>query len=143
MHTVTVRHNFETAHRLYDLGPGQKCWNVHGHSWWVEIDVSAYSLDSRGMVVEFGEFKKAIRTFIDEDFDHGIMLNNNDPLVEVMRTQGCKVATFHADPTVEAVATTIEILAGGTLLGVAHAPNAWISAVRVQETHVNGASVTA
>ncbi len=141
MNVVTVRHNFETAHRLFGQGRGGgKCWNLHGHSWWVEVDVAAPGLDDRGMVVEFGDFKHALRTFVDEELDHGCMLNIEDPLMWALNGEGCKIFTFHSDPTVEAVANLFEHVASSLLLEVEHVVGAHVAAVRIQETHVNGAS---
>ena len=137
---VTVRHNFETAHRLFEQGPNTKCWNLHGHSWWVEVDVEAPAVDERGMVVEFGAFKKALRDYIDGLLDHGTMLNAADPFVDVLQDAGCKVFLFPADPTVEAVAAHVAGIAEGLLHSVDRADGAAVVAVRLSETHVNGAS---
>lgn len=140
MITVTLRHNFETAHRLFALGPDQKCWNVHGHSWWVDVDVAAPDVDSRGMVVEFGAYKRLLRRWIDDNLDHGMMLNDADPLVDVLDAAGCKHFVTHADPTVEHIAVLLRAVATELLATIEHADGAQVTAVRVMETHVNGAS---
>lgn len=137
---VSVRHNFETAHRLPHLGRDSKCFNLHGHSWNVEIIVTADELDGRGMVVEFGAFKREVRTWIDTNLDHGVMLGRTDPLFDVLLEEGCKVYGFSTWPTVEAVAEDIAGQVTRLLKGVDHAPTALVSRVTVQETAVNSAT---
>lgn len=152
-HLVTVRHNFETAHRLPDLGG--KCRNLHGHSWWCEITVAANHLQS-GIVVEFSEFKSAIRTWVDAKIDHGAMLGSADPLVGSLTAEGCKVFRFGAAdagdgeeyaegltwPTVENVALMLSRMAEDVLRRTAHSSGAEIASVRVTETNVNSAAYT-
>lgn len=140
MRSISVRHNFETAHRLPQLGRDSKCFSLHGHSWHVEITVSAEGLDERGMVVEFGAFKNLIREWIDFNLDHGVMLGRTDPLFEPLLEEGCKVYGFTTWPTVEAVAKELAVMAVMKLAGVDHAPDAHVSRVTVQETAVNSAT---
>lgn len=142
-HHVTVRHNFETAHRLPHLGG--KCRNLHGHSWWVEVTATADALDDAGTVVEFGAFKARLREWIDTHLDHGAMLGHTDPLVPALTADGSKVHVFpHAEhtsglpyPTVEAVAVMLARAATCAL-----PPHARVTRVRVTETHVNAAEWT-
>src|SRR6184192_2315827 len=137
---IAVRHNFETAHRLPHLGRDSKCFNLHGHSWNVEITVTADDLDASGMVVEFGAFKRAVRGWIDTNLDHGVMLGRMDPLFDALLEEGCKVYGFATWPTVEAVAEELADVCAGLLTSVPHAPTAQVSRVTVQETAVNSAT---
>ncbi|MFC7328857.1 6-pyruvoyl trahydropterin synthase family protein [Marinactinospora rubrisoli] len=149
-HSVTVRHNFETAHRLPHLAG--KCMNLHGHSWWVESTVAAPALRD-GTVVEFGLFKAELRTWIDTHLDHGAMLGADDPLAKLLPDCSSKLFRFGAAapspaerfaadlpyPTVEAVAELLARVSADLLLGLDHAPGARVRRVRVTETHVNAA----
>lgn len=135
--TVTVCHNFETAHRLPHI-PG-KCESLHGHSWWVEVTVSAPAPNKAGMVVEFGAFKKALRAWIDRNLDHGVMLGPDDPLVPVLRKHKTKVHEVPGWPTVENVAAMLTAQAAIILADTDHAAETFVSAVEVRETHVNRA----
>lgn len=138
MYSVTVRHNFETAHRLPHL-PG-KCQSLHGHSWWADVTVQAPEL-SAGLVVEFGPFKKKLRAWIDDYLDHGVMLGEEDPLLPILRAHDCKVYEIAGGwPTVETVAATISVVAETCLRDLVRAPGAHVVRVDVQETHVNKAS---
>ena len=87
MHRVSVAHTFEAAHRLPHL-PG-KCVSLHGHSWRVEVTVTAPRPDRNGIVVEFGAWKKALRSWIDQHLDHGTMLGADDPLIGALRAVRC------------------------------------------------------
>lgn len=141
MNSVSVKHNFETAHRLPHIGG--KCFNLHGHSWWTEITVEAPALDADGMVVEFGAFKRGIREWIDTHLDHGAMLGTADPLLTVLRSEGSKVFEFEGSwPTVEATAELLASIAAGILSRVQHAEGARVVSVDVRETAVNAASWT-
>lgn len=139
--TVSVRHNFETAHRLPHLSG--KCENLHGHSWWVEVTVEAPDVDERGAVVEFGAFKAALRAWIDRELDHGAMLHHADPLVEVLAEHGCKVHRTADPPTVENTARLLAGVAGVLLTHIERAPGARVVHVKVCETHVNAAEWSA
>lgn len=139
--SVTVRHNFETGHRLPFLKG--KCENLHGHSWWGEVTVTAETVE--GVVVEFGRFKSLLRTWIDIHLDHGLMLGHDDPLADVLEPYG-KVYRFEPDnpltagldwPTVENVAALLARVAEEALSVTDHAPGAEVTGVTVTETHVN------
>lgn len=160
MHSVTVRHNFETGHRLPHLEG--KCRSLHGHSWWAAITVGAESLGRNGIVVEYGALKAALRGWIDRHLDHGLMLGVADPLCDVLAQHG-KVFPFGAMevpglentllstimcadlawPTVENVATLLARVtdtALSTVGGLAAVDGARCLRVEVRETHVNGAT---
>lgn len=136
-HLVTIRHNFETAHRLPHL-PG-KCQSLHGHSWWVSVTVAGPEL-AAGVLVEFGAFKHALRTWIDTRLDHGTMLGPGDPLIPLLRSEGCKVHEVPGWPTVENVAAMIAGVAQDELTKLTRAPGCDVTEVRVSETHVNEAA---
>lgn len=75
MYEVTVRTRFAAAHflREYD-GP---CARLHGHTWHVEATFRGSRLDSRGMLLDFGEVKRELKTIVDE-LDHNT-LNEVEP----------------------------------------------------------------
>jgi 6-pyruvoyltetrahydropterin/6-carboxytetrahydropterin synthase len=81
-HLVTIRHNFETAHRLPHL-PG-KCQSLHGHSWWAEVTVAASELSRGGLVVEFGALKKEVA---------------GDILFDLVRAPGAYISRVHVTET--------------------------------------------
>lgn len=146
MHSITVRHNFEAAHRLPLLGG--RCVNLHGHSWWTKVTVAAPHLDAYGTIVEFGGFKAAMRAWIDTHLDHAAMLGRQDPLSDILQQHGCRVFVFGHDytsadwPTVEAVAELIASKAR-YWLPPELPEGAFVARVEVSETHVNAAEWSA
>ena len=149
VHTVCVRHNFETAHRLPHLGG--KCANFHGHSWWVQVAISVNRLSGDATVVEFGAYKSLLRGWIDSHLDHVTMIGRADPLCAPLVADGTKLLVFGTDepdpelvkdldwPTVENVAVLLGRVAADQLTACPGAHAAWVSLVRVSETHVNTA----
>ena len=140
--TISIKHNFETAHRLPCL-PG-KCQNIHGHSWWAEIFITGEP-DENFMLIEYGQLKKTIRTWIDDQWDHGAILGKDDPLLPAFQAEGSKVYVFGVDtpypwPTVEAVAQTLLETVQNILDTQFSQAGCRVFTVKVQETHVNGAS---
>jgi 6-pyruvoyltetrahydropterin/6-carboxytetrahydropterin synthase len=143
---VTIRHNFETAHRLPHLGG--KCQSLHGHSWWVAVTVTGEA-GADGIVVEFGDLKRRLREWIDGYLDHGAMLGRDDELVSALKAVESKVFVFGASevsfgldwPTVENVAELLARVAAECIRA-----GGWgdvrVSRVTVRETHVNAAEVS-
>ncbi len=82
MYELTVKTSFSAAHSLRDYdGP---CSNVHGHNWVVEIVVGGGKLTPNGMLVDFGDIKKAASEVISL-LDHA-NLNDVPPFDEMNPT---------------------------------------------------------
>jgi 6-pyruvoyltetrahydropterin/6-carboxytetrahydropterin synthase len=158
---LTIKHNFETAHRLPFLGG--KCSNLHGHSWWVtftifNLEYGDKGVDENGLSVEFGDVKKMIRYWIDEHLDHGTMLGAKDPLFEegtwlmfgkafffgdTQEEEGASVPPSYRYaaqpwPTVEAVAEMLCYKIQELLDEQKGMASLYVDRVELQETHVNG-----
>jgi 6-pyruvoyltetrahydropterin/6-carboxytetrahydropterin synthase len=101
----------------------------------VEIDIAAQTLDARDMVVDFADIKRALKTWIDRELDHKMILRHDDPMVELLRAHGEPVYTIESNPTAERLARLICETA--TSLGFK------VSAVRFWETPGSCASYTA
>jgi 6-pyruvoyltetrahydropterin/6-carboxytetrahydropterin synthase len=132
MFTVTKRLDFCYGHRL--LNHGGMCRHLHGHNAMVEIDVAAEALDTQDMVVDFADIKHKVKAWIDLELDHKMILQQDDPLVAVLRAQGEPVYTMKDSPTAERLAELIFETATGLGFNV--------SAVRVWETPGSCASYT-
>lgn len=59
MYELKVETDFSAAHRLSMVG--EKCENLHGHNWKVEVVVSGDALDAGGVLVDFGVIKGHVR----------------------------------------------------------------------------------
>jgi 6-pyruvoyl tetrahydropterin synthase/QueD family protein len=112
METVSIRHNVEMGHRL-SLQPNSKCFCVHGHTWWIEIEVGGPPDPYSGMILSFTEIKSKLRPWLDANFDHHTLLNTDDPLwksVDVTDMDCWGFVPFpidSTDPTVENFARLI------------------------------------
>ena len=67
MFELKVLAGFAAAHRLTMVG--EKCENMHGHNWKVEVVVRGDELDVGGVVMDFGELKKIVRRVVGQ-LDH-------------------------------------------------------------------------
>lgn len=69
---------FDAAHFL--AGYTGKCRNIHGHRWRVVAELKGEALKTdpqeRGMLMDFSEFKKALRE-ICERFDHRLIVEQD------------------------------------------------------------------
>ncbi|MFX4260681.1 6-carboxytetrahydropterin synthase QueD [Pelotomaculum propionicicum] len=118
MYEITVRTRFAAAHYLKDYdGP---CARLHGHTWHIEATFRGNMLDSKGMLLDFGEVKRKIKAIVDE-LDHNT-LNEVEPFC----------GSSENNPTVENLARYIYYRLKGQ--GDGHDQAAKISRVRVWES---------
>lgn len=96
---VVKQIEFCYGHRLMNYSG--KCRYPHGHNGLVEIMCQADKLDDRGMVVDFGDIKRVVKSFIDENWDHKMLLRKDDPLVEEYRRREEPMFLFDENPTAE------------------------------------------
>ncbi len=59
MFELKVLSHFAAAHQLKMVA--EKCENLHGHNWKVEVCVTGGKLNSAGVLIDFGELKTHIR----------------------------------------------------------------------------------
>lgn len=82
MYNVTIRTEFNSAHRLRDYQG--KCESLHGHNWIVEMTVGSTKLNKTGMVSDFGLLKRELSGFL-ERLDHKF-LNELEPFSKLNPT---------------------------------------------------------
>ena len=83
------------------------CKHPHGHNAVAEVEVRAESLDAREMVCDFSEIKRVIKSWIDRELDHKMILRHDDPLLEPLQRLGEPVFVVDNNPTVEHIAQLI------------------------------------
>lgn len=105
MFRVTQHIEFCYGHRL--LNYAGKCRHLHGHNAKAVIVLEGPKLDERGILVDFSDIKKAIRTWIDNELDHRMILNENDPVVPLLQEQGEPLFLLPENPTAETIARLI------------------------------------
>ena len=127
---VTKTMEFSYGHRL--LNHDGKCRYLHGHNGMVEIDVDAERLDEMGMVIDFGLINDSVKTWVNGNLDHRLLLCRADPLVEVLRAAGEPIYVMEDNPTAENIARLIWTAARKE--GIA------VTEVRIWETSTSRAS---
>jgi len=104
---ITKKFTFETGHALY--GYDGKCKNLHGHSYKLAVTVIGTPItdtsDSKyGMVIDFGDLKRIVKSEIVDKFDHATVFNKNTPHVELakeLENRGHNVILVDYQPTSE------------------------------------------
>lgn len=75
---LTKIFTFDMAHRLsFHKG---KCWNLHGHTYKLEVTVSG-DLDENGLLIDFGDMKKICMEKVVNVLDHSTMIYEKDELL--------------------------------------------------------------
>lgn len=69
---ITKGFHFDAAHQLQSLGPGHKCARLHGHTYHVELLLTACDLTGPGFVTDFGDLAPFGR-FLEENLDHRLL----------------------------------------------------------------------
>lgn len=100
MYKVVKEVRWEAAHRL--LGYEGKCANIHGHSYRAIFTFESNDLDEKGMVIDFTVLKEKIQGWIDKNWDHALILNCKDLLLNVIGTH--RHFTIDENPTAEKMA---------------------------------------
>lgn len=104
---ITKQFSFETGHALY--GYDGKCRNVHGHSYKLSVTVIGEPISDAdhvkfGMVIDFGDLKKIVKSEIVDQFDHATVFNKNTPHLELakeLKDRGHHVILVEYQPTSE------------------------------------------
>jgi 6-pyruvoyltetrahydropterin/6-carboxytetrahydropterin synthase len=112
MFEVSVQQTFAAAHAL--RGYKGKCENLHGHNYRVEVTVEGEQLDNIGLLADFVEIKRAMKTVIDR-LDHTNL--NETPPFDVRNPSAENIAFYFASE----VQRNLE-------------PGVRVSAVRIWET---------
>ena len=105
MYTISRQFTFCYGHRLLKH-PG-KCAHLHGHNGTVKIDLRKDQLNCQGMVADFIDVKNSIGKWIETTLDHRTILEECDPLVNLLREQGESVLVLPVEPTAENLAKLV------------------------------------
>ena len=105
MYRVTREIEFCYGHRLINYEG--KCRHLHGHNGRAVIVLEAPALDHRGMLVDFGDIKRTVQRWIDENLDHNLLLCREDPILPVLQQHGERIFVMDCNPTAENIARLI------------------------------------
>lgn len=113
---VTKSFTFDAAHRL--LHHQGKCHNLHGHTYKIEVTVNGpvkqydpqdaddigHHESDEGMVIDFDRIKEWWSD-LDPIFDHALILDENDPLIDALESldnaDAVKITQLPFSPTAE------------------------------------------
>jgi 6-pyruvoyltetrahydropterin/6-carboxytetrahydropterin synthase len=133
MFSVTKRIEFCYGHRLLDYDG--MCAHPHGHNAVAEVEIQSDALDNRNMVMDFGDIKRAIKSWVDRELDHKMILRRDDPLVKALQALGEPMYLVESNPTVERIARLI--------YDISREQGLPVSRVTVWETPTSWATYTA
>lgn len=105
MYKIKKTFHLAYGHRL--LRYKGKCENLHGHNGVVEVTLKSEKLDAEKMVMDFTELGAKMKSWLDENLDHRVILAGDDPLAEVLREQGQKCFLTAENPTAEVLARLV------------------------------------
>ncbi len=75
MYELKVLTHFAAAHQLKMVA--EKCENLHGHNWKIEICVAGENLNNAGVLIDFGELKQHISVIVAK-LDHKFLNELDD-----------------------------------------------------------------
>ncbi len=105
MYRVTQEIDFCYGHRL--LNYSGMCRYLHGHNGRAVIVLEGEELDECGMLVDFTEIKRSLRTWIDERLDHRMILCKDDPALSALQKLDEPVFVIPGNPTAENISRLI------------------------------------
>lgn len=104
MYRIRKSFTFEAAHRL-ERAYSQDCKdNIHGHSYTVEVFLTAKCLNGDLMVLDFGALKEVLGQ-IRAQWDHALILPQ--ALAKDAKGLSKKLVIFPANPTAEVMAKMV------------------------------------
>ena len=92
-------HDFSYGHRV--VGHEGKCQNLHGHNGRVTFFCSAPNLDSVGRVIDFSVIKSTLVKWVEENWDHKMLIWEEDPLISKLIELDPTVVSVPFNPTAE------------------------------------------
>jgi 6-pyruvoyltetrahydropterin/6-carboxytetrahydropterin synthase len=102
MHKIKKTFHLAYGHRL--LNHKGKCANLHGHNGVVEVTLKAAKLNSDNMVMDFTELGVKVKTWLDANLDHKVILAKTDPLAAILDKAGQACFLTSDSPTAEILA---------------------------------------
>jgi 6-pyruvoyltetrahydropterin/6-carboxytetrahydropterin synthase len=105
MYSVTKEVRFCYGHRL--LGHSGKCRHLHGHNARALIRLESRDLDNLGLVVDFKEIGDYVKSWLDAEIDHNMLLFRADPLLPLLQEAGERVYPMDENPSAENIARLI------------------------------------
>lgn len=101
-YTITRKHEIHCGHRV--VNHEGKCKNLHGHSYVFHLTCKSVELDNIGRVIDFSVIKDLVCTWLDDNWDHKLILWEEDPWLSHLRQIDNTIVTIPYNPTAENLA---------------------------------------
>lgn len=98
---VSRYHDFSAGHRV--MGHENKCKYLHGHNYRIHFHCKG-GLDDIGRVLDFGAIKARLCQWLEDNWDHRMMLFKDDPLSRIMLIDAESIKLVPFNPTAENMA---------------------------------------
>ncbi len=103
MTTAERYHDISMGHRV--VGHESKCRCLHGHNYRIHFTCTADELDGLGRVIDFSIIKELLCQWLEDNWDHKMMLWSEDPLLdELQRLVPEDIVLLPYNPTAENLA---------------------------------------
>lgn len=99
MLSITKLFSFEAAHRISNYQGA--CSQVHGHSYKLQITISAEMPGENDMVLDFKILKELVQSHILALLDHSLMLKDNTENRQFFLNYPGKIYWMDSEPTAE------------------------------------------
>lgn len=110
---ITRKHEIHCGHRV--VNHEGKCKNLHGHSYVFHLICSCDKLDALGRVIDFSVIKDLICRWLDDNWDHKLILWEQDPWLKSLKEIDNTIVTIPYNPTAENLACYLVEVVGPEL----------------------------
>lgn len=111
---ITRKHEIHCGHRV--VGHEGKCRNLHGHAYVFHFTCEADRLDALGHVVDFGVIKSVLCQWLEDNWDHRMLIWDQDPWLANLRAIDDSIVPVPFNPTAENMAAHMVRVVGPALL---------------------------
>lgn len=150
--TANRYHDISCGHRV--VGHEGKCRHLHGHNYRVHFQCTVEQLDQVGRVVDFSVIKSKLCMWLENTWDHKMLLWEKDPVLTALNDMGAVrhnrsqphisdimegIVVVPFNPTAENIGKhLIEVVGPAQLAGT----GVTLTKVHVEETRKCGAEVS-
>lgn len=133
--TVKREHEICAGHRV--VNQGGKCEHLHGHGYVFTFHCVG-ALNDIGMVIDFGVIKSKLSQWLEDNWDHRMLIWEEDPFLPALQQVDPTVVSVPFNPTAENMGIYLVNKIGPIQL---EGTGVVLSAVNVQETRKCSAMV--
>lgn len=130
MYQVHRYHDICAGHRV--VGHEGKCQHLHGHNYRIHFTCQTTGkLDDLGRVIDFNVVKEKLCMWVEENWDHKMLIWENDPLIHKLYQVDSSIVPVAFNPTAENMAAYLVKTVGPRQL---EATSIILSEVTIEET---------